>query len=74
MRPEASETTGMLRETSGLTVPVTFNSGARFVLARRGQGKLLGMIYAECAAILFLLDLRGRRRSGFRISLAAAAT
>ena len=51
---------------------IQFRGG--FVLFRRGQGKLLGVINAECAAILFLLDLRGRRRSGFRISLAAAAT
>jgi hypothetical protein len=32
------------------------------------------MIYAEGAAVLFTLNLRGRRRFGSGISLTAAAT
>ena len=41
-RPEASEITGMLRETSGITEPVTFSSGAASYLPAVASGNLLG--------------------------------
>ncbi len=55
--PDASEITGMFRDTSALTRAGRLQLRRGVVLARGNEGKLLGMIHAEEAAIRFVDDV-----------------
>ena len=69
-RPEASEITGTLRETSALTTPVTLQLGRPLAQFRGGQRELLRVIHRNHVHIGFVFHLRRRRRFGLRIRLA----
>ena len=61
-RPEASETTGTLREISGMTVPVTTNSEVAGTGSRCGQRKLFRVVHREQGGVRDGHDFPGRRR------------
>ena len=64
MRPVASEITGTLRDTSGITTPVTFSSGAASIRAGLASGNWLGMVHLDDVDVGFALHLGRRRRAG----------
>ena len=69
MRPEASEMTGMLRETSAVDGAGDIQLRGRVVALGRGQRELLGMIHFDQIRVRFPLHLGGRRRFGFGVRL-----
>ena len=66
--------TGICREMSGLTVPVTLSVEVDLIFRRRGHGKTVGAIHGDEADTAFILDLHGRRSLRCWIMLLAATT
>jgi hypothetical protein len=73
-RPEASETTGTLRETSGVTVPVTTNSEVVGCSAAAASGNCSGWSTEKRAASGNGTTLAGAALHPACVSLDAAAS